>query len=486
MIRGFERKFGRRTLLQGAAAGGAGVAAAVLIGCGSDDNEGSPTGTPSGAGATATSEAAQGPGLTLADGRFFPYNAPEPAGLKPKDGGTVRIATTWDVSTLDPSKSGAGGTVTVPNTAANRLLGFKRGPGADPFKLDLVPELAKSWENTPDGLSYTFKLVSAKYHNVPPANGRVLVAKDIKAVYERYATSGAQTSYFSNMQSVDAVDDATLKVTLKKPQPDFLVPLASRYLSIYLPELVDSGDIEKMAIGSGPAILIEAIAGQHVTYRKNPDYWAGPVHVDGLEYVIMPDPSAELAALRAGQVHNGLGIQAGVRDLDAILKTNPDMRVEVAPLNPTVFSLSFNLEKLPWSDDRVRQAMSLAIDRKQFLQVLNDGLGYQYPTMPWFFLFDKEPTYESGDLGKWWHYDVAQAKQLLSAAGVPDLTVPLIFYEYGTNEKADSFLADQMRAAGINLQLQKLEYTNYNSLWTGRKIEDAADGWQSAGFDFDN
>jgi ABC-type transport system substrate-binding protein len=106
--------------------------------------------------------------------------------------------------------------------------------------------------------------------------------------------------------------------------------------------------------------------------------------------------------------------------------------------------------------------------------------------MPWFFVFDEEPTSESGLLGKWWHHDPAQAKQLLAAAGMPDLTIPLVYYEYGTNEKSNSFLADQFRSAGITLRLEKLEYTVYNSQWTGRKIEDAADGWQSAGFDIDN
>src|SRR2546428_823228 len=79
------------------------------------------------------------------------------------------------------TSSGAGGTVSIPNNVYNRFLGIKRGPQADSFKLELQPELAQSWQISPDGLSYTFKVDSrAKWQNLPPLNGRSFTAEDAR------------------------------------------------------------------------------------------------------------------------------------------------------------------------------------------------------------------------------------------------------------------------------------------------------------------
>src|SRR5205814_1576399 len=111
-----------------------------------------------------------------------------------------------------------------------------------PTKLELVPELAKSWETSPDGLTHTFKLQQGvKWQNIAPLSGRAFKAADVKFAYERYQNEGVHKPYFTNMKSVEAVDDSTVKITLNRPQPDFLIPLASRYTTIHPKELVDSG-----------------------------------------------------------------------------------------------------------------------------------------------------------------------------------------------------------------------------------------------------
>src|SRR5690349_18068538 len=103
-------RMGRRMLLRGSLLGSAGLAAAALVGCGSDDEEPGPTGT---AAATATG-AATGPGKLVQDPALpYPYNFPEPA-TQPKPGGVMQVAATWDVADIDPTVSAAGGTVTVP------------------------------------------------------------------------------------------------------------------------------------------------------------------------------------------------------------------------------------------------------------------------------------------------------------------------------------------------------------------------------------
>lgn len=477
----------RRSVLRASALGGAGLAAAALIGCGSKKKEEKASTAPAEKPA-ATAAAAQLPGVDVG-GKRIPYNFPEPAGKTPKDGGTLNVGVTWDVSTYDPSKSAAGGTITVPNTVSDRLLGFKRGPQADPFKLELVPELAQTWERTPDGMSYTFKLApNVKWQNVAPLNGRPFTAADVKYAYERYQKEGVHKPYFSNVKSIEAPDAATVKITLSKPQPDFLVPLASRYTTMHAKEMVDSGEIDKKPVGTGPMIFKSGSQGQGVSLVKNPDYWGGKLHLDGLEYKVMTDASARLAAFRAKQVEFAYSVGDTAPDLEALLKSTPDTQVTAAaPVNST-FAISFNLTNPKWQDIRIRRAISLAMDREEMIKVVYQGFGKALPTFPWIFVFDKEPAAESGAFGAWWKTDRTQAKALLQAAGQADLAIPMIYYNYSdsSNSRPNEVLVDQFRQVGIKLEAKKTDYTEFNSQWVGSKFADVADGWAAQGFDTDN
>ncbi|MSQ36033.1 MAG: ABC transporter substrate-binding protein [Dehalococcoidia bacterium] len=480
--------FSRKALLRGGALGAAGLAAAALIGCGGDEEEAAPAG---GAASSATAAAQSGTpadGITVA-GKLIPFNFPEPAGKTPKAGGTATFAVTWDVSTMDPSKSAAGGTVTVPNVVYNRLLGFKRGPSADPFKLEIVPELAKSWEQSPDGLTYTFKLEpNVKWQNIAPLSGRAFTAADVKFVYERLQKEGVHRPYFTNVKSVDAPDATTVKITLNKPQPDFLIPLASRYTTIHPKELVDSGEIDKKAIGTGPMILKEAASGVGATFDKSPDYWMGKVLIDSLVCKVQTDGAAQLAAFRAKQIEFGYTVGTTVIELETLLKTNPDIQANTAQPVTNTFALSFNLDLPKWQDVRTRRAVSMIMDRKEIIDIALRTYGVSTPTMPWIFIFDKPPTAESGQLGKWWKTDVAEAKKLLEAAGQSNLEMQMIYYNYGdsSNKSPNEVLVNQFQKAGVKLDARSVDYTEFNSQWVGAKFPDVADGWAAQGFDTDN
>ena len=116
--------------------------------------------------------------------------------------------------------------------------------------MELQPELAQSWESSPDGLTHTFHLVpGVTWHNVSPVNGRPFVADDVVYAYQRYTTS-ISASYLTNMASVTAPDAATVRIQLKRPAPDFLVPLGGRFLVIFPREVADSGSMDKVSIGT--------------------------------------------------------------------------------------------------------------------------------------------------------------------------------------------------------------------------------------------
>ncbi len=476
-----ERHVGRRAVLRGSLLGGAGLTAAALIGCGDDEEDGGGD-QPQATATTVAGSGAPTEGVEVA-GRLVPYNFPDPSGQTPKQGGILTVGATWEASILDPAQSASGGTITVPNTVMNRLLGYRRGPEADITKLELVPELAEAWEISADGLTYTFRMQDGvKWQNVPPVNGRAFKAADVKFVYERLQKEGVHTSYFTNVQSFEAPDDSTLIVKLKRPQPDFIFPLASRYLPIHPPELVESGEISSRSIGTGSMIMTD-VSGSGVKFVKNADYWAGEPHLEGMEYRTIVEGSAMLAAFRAGQLDFGYAVGESALDLNNLWATNPDVKATAAKPVSSGVSISFNLDLPKYQDERVRRAVSLAMDRDQIIQIVLDGYGVAFPVMPWIYVFDSEPNAASGAFGKWWRTDRQESRALLAAAGAENLDISMVFYNYRDAQygRQDEVLVDHMREVGINLEAKRLEYTEFNSQWVGVKFPDAADGWATAG-----
>jgi peptide/nickel transport system substrate-binding protein len=486
----------RRRVLGGIGVGGAGLVMAALIGCGgSDDSEEpvAPSGGTSGATTanlttTGARPAALPDGWNWDQNLPFPYRFPEP-NKQAKPGGVMRVGASWDVGPMDPTVSSAGGSITVPNTVYNRLIGHVGGVDVDPFKFKLEPELAASWERSPDGLVWTFHLAkNVKWQNIAPLNGRPFVAQDAKLAFERYKTTGVQKSYWTSVKQIDAPDAGTLKITLTKPLVDFIVPLGSRYQTVFPPELVDNGTIAKEVVGTGPMILKEAAVNNHVVLEKNPDYWERPVLLDGAEFRIMPDAAARIAALRAGQLEYAYSPVTTERDVRTLLDSNPGLQVNMVPQTyVTNIAPAFNLRNPKYADARVRRALSLAVDREALMKVIWGGLARALPIIPWIFVFDAEPTVASGKLGNWTRYNPQEAKQLLQAAGAENLTIEAPYYEYAASDTARAeLMTDQYRASGITFKATKADYTTYNSqLQSGNWPDALGLAYLALGFDAD-
>ena len=261
---------------------------------------------------------------------------------------------TFDVANFDPTVSSAGGTITVPNMVYNRLLGFVGGPNYDPLKLELEPELASAWERTPDGATFTFQIRDdINWQNLPPLNGRKFIAGDAKYAHDRYAADGAHKSYWTNISSTETPDDTTYKINMGTVTGDFILPLAGRYQTIFLREFVDNGTIEQTAAGTGPMILTEVEQGSHIHFEANPDYFERTPLLDGVEFRVMTDQTVRLAAFRVGQLDYAYSVASAKPDLDQLLKTNPDVQVNLQPVvNGSAFGL--NLSHPKFADDRIR------------------------------------------------------------------------------------------------------------------------------------
>jgi peptide/nickel transport system substrate-binding protein len=477
----------RRGLLRGSAIALGGLGAAALIGCGGDDEEDAASEAPAGA------APAKGDGQLVKDAdKPYPYQFPEPAGKTPKEGGVFVSAVSWDTSTWDPTKSAAGGTITVPNVANERLLEFVSGVNMNPLgKLELRPGLAESWERSPDGLVYTFKIrANARWHNLPPLNGRDFVAADAKSAYERYAKEGVHQSYWTELDKIETPDPKTLKITIKKPLADFITPLAGRYQVIFAKELVDSGEIEKKVVGTGAMIFKEARQGQDITFERNATYWGGRPRLDGLQFRVMVDPTARLAAFRAGQVDHAYTFVTRLSEAQALEKSNPGVQIASPFQTAGGYGLGVNHQNPKFKDERVRRAMALAVDHTTTLAVLFENLGAALPNTPYVFHLDQRPDINKGDLGQWHkpQGDAAEAKKLLEAAGAKDFKVDATYYTYATfdGQRAE-LLTDQFRKAGITLTAKRTDYTEFNSQWVGGKLAEATtSGWSAGGYDADN
>ena len=512
---------GRRTLLRGGLIGGAGLAAAALIGCGGDDDDDDDTASTttttggtstSGTTTTATSSGTTSGGSdssddssTSGDGDAaddvetvgelvqdpslpYPFNFPEP-NKTPVPGGVMKVAATWNFQTIDPTTSAAGGTVTVPNMVYNRLIGFKRGPAADVFQPEIEPELAASWERSPDGLVFTFQIdPRAAWQNVDPLNGRKFTAEDARFALNRYATDGVHKAYYTNVADFEAVDDETLTVTMSRATADFLNPLGSNKQTIFPKELVDDGTITTRAIGTGPMILTGLEAGVNVLFDKNPDYWERDVLLDGFEFLIMPDHVARLAQFRVGNIDYGYGLASSLRDLNEIVDTNPDIQINLLPTtsNGITVGLNHTLEK--YQDVRIRRALTMAMDRQEMLDIIFDGIGKALHVIPWPFLFESEVTLGAPELGKWFRYAPDEAKKLLQAAGAENLEVNNSYYAYtsGLEQMSEVYQA-QLAEVGIKMTGGKVDYTEFNSQWVPSQLPDiSTSAWATSGYDGDN
>jgi peptide/nickel transport system substrate-binding protein len=473
----------RRAVLRGAALGTAGLAAAALLGCGSDDEDEAASSAPAGAGGAA--QPATVGELIKDDALPYPYQFPEPA-KQPKPGGIMVFGVNSDISTMDTTKASSSGTGRIVNLVYNRLIGFNRGVRLHPFKISFEPELAKSWERSPDGLVYTFNLrEDVKWQNLPPLNGRAFEAADVKFAYERFAREGVSRSYWTELDKIEAPDKKTVKITLKKPLADFITPLASAYQTIFPKELVDSGEIEKKAIGTGPMILKDAVAAQKVTFDKNPAYWERQVLLDGVELRFIADSAARIAAFRSDQIAYGDILVSSIQDAKQLTSSNPNVQINMTPTTQGQ-PFGMNLSNPKFADVRVRRAISMAIDRQEFANIVYPGLGKVLPMLPWIFALDKEPA--AKDLGPWAQYNPEEAKKLLTAAGADKLELNNKYYPYSPayDQLAEVHTA-QFKKVGIELKGGKAEYTEFNSQWVGAKLpEVTTGGWVTIGFDADN
>jgi peptide/nickel transport system substrate-binding protein len=393
----------------------------------------------------------------------------------PKRGGTVSLRL-WDPPHFDHMLIISYKTNIALSFTHSRLVKQKAGPSVAPGTFPLEGDLAESWTQ-PNETTYLFKLRrGVRWHNKPPVNGRELTADDVKYSLERFMTvKGNSNAYMlKSVDKVEATDKYTVKITTKEPFAWLLDMLASPMaVAIVAKEVVEKfGDLKKAeaVIGTGPWMLDSYRPNQGYTFVRNPNYFLpGLPYIDRVEVSVDEDNASRIAAFLSGKYDLGwenpgiINRTDWVQIADKLKSTRPHLRTAEFPAN-VMSHISMRTDQKPFGDVRVRQAMSLAIDRQGILDATAEGVGVFNPAVPAALKDWSIPMNQLGEGAKYYKYDPAEAKRLLAAAGYPQgFPGTMCFTTYGSTVLVDAMqiILKNLKDVGIEAKLDQKEYGAY-------------------------
>jgi peptide/nickel transport system substrate-binding protein len=395
----------------------------------------------------------------------------------PKRGGTLSLRL-WDPPHFDPHLTISYKTHIAYSFTHSRLLKHKAGPGVQPGTFPIEGDLAESWTQ-PNELTYVFKLRrGVRWQNKAPVNGRELTADDVVYSVERFRTiTGNANAYMlSSLDKVEAPDKYTVKFTLKEPYVWFLDMLANSHaVAIIAKECVEKfGDLKKpeSMVGSGPWMFESYRPNVGYTFLRNPNYFvAGQPYIDRIEVAVDEDNASRMAAFIAGKYDLGWEYQGVINRVDwvqikdTLKQKRPRLQTVEYP-NAVMTHISMRTDKAPFSDVRVRRAMSLAIHRQGIVDAVYEGAGVLNPAVPAALKEWSVPIAQLGEGARWFKYDPAQARKLMAEAGYPNgFPATVDFTTYGSTVLVDiaQLVLKHLKDIGIDAKLNQKEYGAYIS-----------------------
>ena len=329
---------------------------------------------------------------------------------------------------------------------------------------DMAPCLAESWRESPDGLTYEFKLREGlRFHN-----GDSFTAEDVKFSFHRYRGTAAKLLH-ERVKAVEVVDPHRVRFVLQAPWPDFLTFYATPATGAawVVPkkhiEKVGEESFKKHPIGLGPYRFVRMTPGVELVLEANEQYWRKKPSVKRIVIKGIPDRTTRLAMLKTGEADIAylmIGVEAET------VKADPKLRL--AQVIPSAvwwldFAEQWGKTKSPWQDRRVRLAVNLAIDKQAVNQAERLGFsrltGSIIPSVMDFALrIEPHP------------YDPTHAKRLLADAGYPngfdagDFTPVPPFTSFG------EAVANYLTAVGIRNRVRSMERATFFEAWRTKKL----------------
>lgn len=376
----------------------------------------------------------------------------EGSGAEGEGDRTLRVRIPSDVVSLHPHERS-----TIENTSVQVHL-YDALLTYDYETMELLPQLATDWEASDDGKTFTFNLdPDATFHDGTP-----VTADDVVYSYERVMDPTVASPHafaFSLVESVDAVNDTTVVISLSEPDANFLHYVAQQAQALILPrdaseEMGD--DFGQSPIGSGPYRLGEWTPGQGVTLERYEDYYGPEPGFDTLEFTLIPEETVAETALKNGEID----VLWALADPLAIERLRAEEGVTVQETQSLLTCyVALDTRKAPFDDVRVRQAAAYGMDMRALVEDYFEGTKAMpvTPLTPQHAEFtDDVPTYE---------YDPERAKELLQEAGYAEGEAPFDFWTLALNPHDDYpvLLVDALSAAGFDSSLNVMERAEFGT-----------------------
>jgi peptide/nickel transport system substrate-binding protein len=419
-------RISRRRALAGTAATAA--AAAFLAACGGSDDESSGSGS-------------KEPTSSLLAKR-------EDTSKQAKMGGTLITTNPADPPHFDPHL------LTLPAAMATTLIYnklFSVKPGVlETSDGTIEGDMVESWEFSPDKLTLTMKIRSdvGTPPNQAPVNGRKLDAQDVVYSWNRFAATGSGRTDLANIAtpsapilSFTATDNRTVVAKLKEPVSSILAGLSSQLQGLYfvVPKEAESAiDLRRTPVGAGAYYLSEYFPSSRLVYTRNPNSYDKLTYPDKIETPIITENAQVIAQLIAGNIYANYN-PVPATSVVQIKRDAPEISLYQTDLGNVGVSIFFGFKtgaKAPFKDARMRQAFSMAMDRDLLIDAWGNGSQFKKDGLTvetaWnsaarpsdykgWWLDPKSK--EFGENGKFYKYDIAEAKKLLSAAGYTGQTL---------------------------------------------------------------
>ena len=403
-----------------------------------------------------------------------------PKGDKPPAFGDILVhGDIGDASNLIPLLASDSASHAVAGMVFNGLVKYDKN-------MNVVGDLAESWDITHNGLVITFHLrKGVKWHDAKP-----FTSADVLYTYQVTTDPKTPTAYagdFLKIKKAEALDDYTFRVTYDKPFAPALISWASAILPKHLlaGKDITKSPLTRHPIGTGPYKFKEWVAGQKIILVANDDYFEGRPYIDGRVTRIIPDTATMFLELRAQNID-----MMGLTPLQYTRQTDNNLFKEnfnkYRYLSFAYTYLGYNLKNPLFTDKRVRQAISYAINKDEIVSGVLLGLG-KPATGPY-----KHGTWAHNDKVKTYNYDPAKARELLSQTGLTDTNNDGVLEKDGkpfefeiltnqgneTRQKCAEIIQRQLKEVGIIVKIRIVEWSAFVTNFINKRRFDAVIlGW---------
>ena len=384
----------------------------------------------------------------------------------PKRGGTIKLAWVDAVDTLDPHFTASLGSVKILNNIFNGLLKV----AYDGKKVSFVPDLAEKWE-MPDDKTHVFKLrKGVKFHNGDPCD-----AEAVKWSLERVknpANGSPHAWKFDQLAGVDVIDDHTVRMRFNKPYA--FLPVALTGSTGRAGTIVSKRAVEQYGkafgrnpVGTGPFKFAGWRENESITLERNPDYFEpGLPYLDGVQILLIKEPTAAVAAMMSGQVD---GMSLSPFQFIPQLKANPNLKV-YGEVEGNYSYVGMNNRRAPFDDPMLRKAVAFAIDRNAIIKqgYFGEAIPAYSPISPPMTDFYDKNIAKSG---RGQYFDLKKAMEYRKKSKVQGEVNPVYIVAQGftgsggSGTRNSQLLLPMLEKIGIKPKIELLD----RAVWTKRR-----------------